>query len=346
MPDASNRLLSEHSGFEDLIRAAADHHGLLPVLVLRDYWATRVLRAVATDPAQQGKVLFKGGTSLSKGWHVINRFSEDIDLLLTGPDFGPMPTRPGERKQHFKALQARIEAETPLRLPDLTRMTGREEAFFYFRGDMNFNLRYPLPGETPVPQGLATDSLFIESGYRGGPHPHVRRPLRSLVAEFLDSQPAARATLATCRADLEPFDMDLLKPERTFAEKLLALHIDMVQGVDGARRVRTRHYYDVAQLFAQSEDVRACLQSGGLRSLVREAAVVSNTYWGTSLDPDTLDLRESPALSPSPEQIGVLTASYESANERALYFRDWIPFSEILARMAQLRDELARGGWR
>ncbi len=55
------------------------------------------------------------------------------------------------------------------------------------------------------------------------------------MAEFLDTQPEVRAELATIyAADLAPFEMDLLKPERTFAEKLLALHVDMSNGVEGA----------------------------------------------------------------------------------------------------------------
>ncbi len=104
---ARGAFLADFPEFTDLVRAAAAHHGLLPALVLKDYWVTRVLRAVAEDPAQRGRVLFKGGTSLSKGWRLIHRFSEDIDLLLTGSGFGPMPATTGARERHFKALRAR-----------------------------------------------------------------------------------------------------------------------------------------------------------------------------------------------------------------------------------------------
>lgn len=63
----SVRWLADVPEFEDAVRAAADHHGILPDLVRKDYWVTRVLRAIASDPAHAGRVLFKGGTSLSKG---------------------------------------------------------------------------------------------------------------------------------------------------------------------------------------------------------------------------------------------------------------------------------------
>jgi hypothetical protein len=260
---AEARWLAEAPEFEDAVRAAAEYHGLLPDLVRKDYWVTRVLRAIATDPAQQGRVVFKGGTSLSKGWRLIDRFSEDVDLLLTGPAYGPMPERAKDRERQFKALRASIEAQTPLRLPEQKTLTRDEWNFLYFRGDFHCNIRYALPGRRASRGGLHTDWLLVESGFRGGAQPHAIRPLTSLVAEFLETQPAARAALEPYAADLTPFTMDLLKPERTFVEKLLGLHAEMLKGEEGARAVSTRNYYDVAQLFTRSEDVRGAVQRIG-----------------------------------------------------------------------------------
>lgn len=70
--------LSDAPEFEDAIRSAAIHHGILPDLVRKDYWVTRVLQALATDLDHEGRVLFRGGTSLSKGWQLIDRISEDV----------------------------------------------------------------------------------------------------------------------------------------------------------------------------------------------------------------------------------------------------------------------------
>lgn len=188
--------LADAPEFEEVVRATASHHHILPELVVKDYWVTRVLRAIATDEAHAGYVLFKGGTSLSKGWHLIDRFSEDIDLLLTGPEFGPMPTGRTERERRFRALRRRIEAETPLRLPDQNTLTRDEWNFHYFRGDMHCNIRYSLPGRRAQREGLSADWLLVESGYRGGADPHAPRPITSLIVEFLKSQPVAQRALA------------------------------------------------------------------------------------------------------------------------------------------------------
>jgi len=235
-------------------------------------------------------------------------------------------------------LRSCIETATPLRLPDQRSLDRETWNFFYMRSEYHCNLRYPLPERVVDRRALNTDWLLVESGFRGGVQPHARRPLTSLLAEFIDTQSEARTALDDYDADLTPFEMDLLKPERTFVEKLLALHGWMSSGTEGARNVRTRHYYDLAQLHKRSGDVQKCIASGDLMLLVREAVAVSNEFWNAQLDADTLDLRNSPALSPSPEQTRILRASY--AAERALYYRDVMPFDEILATMADIRNAL------
>ncbi len=155
-------------------------------------------------------------------------------LTSCSPDwpFSPRPGSQGVRERHFKEVRARIDADTPLRLPDQATLSREEWAFYYLRSDKHRNLRYPLPGRQAIPRGPSVDSLLVEAGYRGGVRPHARRTLSSLVAEFVAAQPAARAELAVYTADLAPFEMDLLKPERTFAEKLLLLHVNIVDGVE------------------------------------------------------------------------------------------------------------------
>ena len=71
---------SDHPEFRDLLRAAAEALNLPIWIVEKDYYVTRALRALSEQIGDQ--FLFKGGTSLSKAWKLIERFSEDIDLLF------------------------------------------------------------------------------------------------------------------------------------------------------------------------------------------------------------------------------------------------------------------------
>jgi predicted nucleotidyltransferase component of viral defense system len=82
--------LCEHSDFEQAILRAAEHfkpRGLRAAIIEKDYYVTEALRQVAN--AAGDHIIFKGGTSLSKGWGLIDRFSEDIDLFLDPKSFEP-----------------------------------------------------------------------------------------------------------------------------------------------------------------------------------------------------------------------------------------------------------------
>ncbi|MXZ72335.1 MAG: nucleotidyl transferase AbiEii/AbiGii toxin family protein [Acidobacteria bacterium] len=82
--------LFEHRDFAQIVLEAAEHfreRGLRPALVEKDYYVTEVLRIIASTIGE--KVIFKGGTSLSKGWNLIDRFSEDIDVFLDPAAFEP-----------------------------------------------------------------------------------------------------------------------------------------------------------------------------------------------------------------------------------------------------------------
>jgi len=82
--------LYEHRDFQQAILQAAEHfrgRGLRPAIIEKDYYVTEALRIIA---ASGDKVIFKGGTSLAKGWNLIQRFSEDIDIFLDPAAFKPV----------------------------------------------------------------------------------------------------------------------------------------------------------------------------------------------------------------------------------------------------------------
>ena len=82
--------LFEHPDFDQAVLRATEHfqsRGLRPAIIEKDYYVTEALRIIAATAGD--KVIFKGGTSLAKGWNLIQRFSEDIDLFLDPLAFNP-----------------------------------------------------------------------------------------------------------------------------------------------------------------------------------------------------------------------------------------------------------------
>ena len=104
--------LFEHPDFEQAIIRAAEHfsyRGLRPAIIEKDYYVTESLRILAQTVSDT--IIFKGGTSLSKGWNLIQRFSEDIDLFLD-----PLAFQPPLGKKAIDRELKRLRSRRPLRL--------------------------------------------------------------------------------------------------------------------------------------------------------------------------------------------------------------------------------------
>lgn len=100
----------EHRDFEQVVLQAAEYfrgQGLRPALIEKDYYVTEALRIIAATVGD--KVIFKGGTSLSKGWNLIQRFSEDIDIFLDPRAFEPVLAKRGIDLSQL-AVQADVTA--------------------------------------------------------------------------------------------------------------------------------------------------------------------------------------------------------------------------------------------
>lgn len=67
--------------FSDAIRAASEHLNIAAIYIEKDYWITKILQQLSRTP-QSNNIVWKGGTSLSKGYGLIDRFSSDIDIAV------------------------------------------------------------------------------------------------------------------------------------------------------------------------------------------------------------------------------------------------------------------------
>jgi hypothetical protein len=150
--------LYEHPDFEQAILRAAEHfggRGLLPAVIEKDYYVTEALRIISVTAGD--KVIFKGGTSLSKGWNLIQRFSEDIDIFLDPLAFKPTLGKSGIDRQ-LKKLRDAVVAHPTLTFIEKESQTiggfGRNDRFSYTQ-------RFGGPGEV-------ANRVFIEAGAASG----------------------------------------------------------------------------------------------------------------------------------------------------------------------------------
>lgn len=225
-------LHTDEEAFREAVRATAGALGMQETFVEKDYWVTWVLRNLA-DSEWAGQVVFKGGTSLSKAYRLVERFSEDVDLAL----IRPAGATPAALKRLLGQVHHAAAGELP-EMPGLGSKRGKNRLVYH---------RYPQLFTAAIP--VATEYLLLEITAFGRPNPHVRLPLISYVGEQLLATGYAAAVV---EYGLAEFGFNVLSLERTFAEKILALvrasYADN-PAAEAGRKVR--HLYDLHHLIGQ-----------------------------------------------------------------------------------------------
>lgn len=244
-----------------LVAATAESLGVDPAFVEKDFWAIEVLRAVTrprtiptkSDDVQDVVVIFKGGTSLSRVYALVERFSEDVDVLVRFPNDASAKSKDGA----LKAVCADVQAYLGL--------TSDQCALVTSSTGVKRNIRFHHP--TRSTSAALSRGVLLEMGTRGGTHPSQRHWLRSLAADYAVARLGESADTWN---EFQPFELDVLSPERTLLEKLAALHDagSRVDRDDGALLKAGRHYYDVHKLLSDA-GTRANLEALGRVGIIQ-----------------------------------------------------------------------------
>jgi len=209
--------------FEQVILRASDFLGIEAGIIEKDYYVTLFLKDIVE---KQPDIIFKGGTSLSKCYKLISRFSEDIDLNIESDK----RTTEGQRKQLKRNILSVVDdLELELLNPDEVR--SRREFNRYV-------IKYPVTIET----GYLKPQLIVETAVYIRSYPNCNMKASSLVYDYL----AECGYLDLIESyNLSPFEIRVQSAERTFIDKLYALGDYYLSG---AIAEHSRHIYDVYKL--------------------------------------------------------------------------------------------------
>lgn len=318
--------LFEHPDFEQAIIRAAEHfrsRGLRESIIEKDYFVTEALRIIEREAGD--KVIFKGGTSLSKGWNLIQRFSEDIDIFLDPASFDPPLGKKGIDRE-LKKLRDIVGQH-----PGLTFVDQESQTIGGFGRNDRFEYRQRFAGT-----GDIQNRVFIEVGTASGTQPTERVKLQSYVGQFLQE------TGVTLGADDEgSFEMRLLHFRRTFVEKMFAIHGKVEAFKQTGRPIGgyARHFYDLFCL-ADRPEVLAMLQSEEYGEIKADYDKISAEYFHRSyVPPPGMTFSVSNALFPPGELQAPLAAEFERQC-RVLCFGDFPTWDEVQARFDDIRKFL------
>jgi hypothetical protein len=316
------------------IEQAAIHRNVSPIIMEKDFWVCWLL-GILFDSEFAKHLVFKGGTSLSKVFGVIDRFSEDIDLSLS-PTFLNLPEAGATRNQANKWMtKAENACEISVRtqiMPALEStvvgVLGKSErARFEFMKDPNTNspvLFFHYPSSQPTGFEYLKRSVKLEFGSLTDQQPISYHTIRPWVAEVI---PAA---FPDWRCKVVALGVD-----RTFWEKATILHTEYYRPSDKPTPDRfSRHYADTAAL-ANHPVAMGAINQQDLRNRV---VLWKSQFFGSSWANYDLAKPGTFRLIPRTERLSALERDYQLM--RDMYLTKPVSFDEVLTILSNLEHQI------
>ena len=214
--------------FEQLILRTSESLGIKAEIIEKDYYVTLFLKELVTISPD---IIFKGGTSLSKCYHLIDRFSEDIDLNIE------TETKPSEsRRKHLKSSIVSVIDKLGFTLTNPENVRSR----------MDYN-RYIIDYPSVLGASYLKEMLIVETAVYQRAYPTVRKTAGSLIYDFLSANGFDDFIK---QYSLEPFELNVQSAERTMIDKLYALADYYLAGTTAEH---SRHIYDIYKLLSVVE---------------------------------------------------------------------------------------------
>ena len=322
---------------KDLLETAAERSGRSPHLLEKDVWVVWALSALFRS-GLGSYLTFKGGTSLSKAYKVIDRFSEDIDLTydirrligdLVG-ESGEIPHSLSQAKKWTKAVRERlphwVEADV---LPMLSQAMADDGIIAeLFIGGAEKNSLYISYAPTKIGTGYVAPQIHMEFGARSTGEP---REAIFVECDFASLFPGITFPEAT------PLVMQM---ERTFWEKATAAHVFCLQNRLRGERF-SRHWYDIAKL-AQSARLMASFPAKEYGELVvahKNIFFAEKDQFGVFIEyADCLHGRLK--LVPSGAAYEVLAEDYAKMVEDGILLQNAKDFRWLMAECAQIEQRI------
>lgn len=219
--------------FKQTLRAASQHLDIKLEFVEKDYWITLVLNRLSKSKYVNESV-FKGGTSLSKGYNLIDRFSEDVDIAIINDK--------GKTGNEIKTIIRTIEKEIT---PDLNELqvegvTSKGSRF-----------RKSVFEYIPTEKDNFNNKLIVEINSFANPYPFQRLTIQSMVFDFL-MQTSNEKYIE--QFNLQSFEVNVLSKEQTLLEKMVSLiRFSYKENTIESISEKIRHFYDLYYLMKNPE---------------------------------------------------------------------------------------------
>jgi hypothetical protein len=327
----SERLRDHPDDLDALVGVTSEALGMPAVYVEKDFWVTEVLRAASAERTitlPDGSLspvtfTFKGGTSLSRVFGIVDRFSEDVDLLAEFPAEASLNARHKVLKAVDEAVRSHLGlANDQVAVGSSTTGVKRYTTYAYPTGSQAPSLK---------------EGVLLELGSRGGTQPSAPHQFRSLIADHaitvLDDDESAWEEFAS-------FNVNALAPERTLFEKLAAVHDAASRNDTAALLKHGRHFYDIHRL-VENEQVTGVLEAISpadkqrLIDDIEQQSVAAG--FSSTIRPDD-GYASSPAFDPKHSSRDAIETGYNAAQQ--LIYGELVSLDEAVASVYRVQHLL------
>jgi hypothetical protein len=301
--------------------------GIKPYYLEKDIWICWVLRELFNLSI---KMAFKGGTSLSKCFGIIDRFSEDVDVTIDFREFMPNMDISKESKTSLKNKREKIKEKVndyvintviPM-LQNAFAIEFNEQLKYKFEDGEKLYIYYPTVFEQKI-DDYVKNNVLIEFGGSNKTEPseeHVVKPYLNLDGLLL---PTATVWVYS--------------PLRTFWEKVTLIHVECHRGrlIEAPDRL-SRHWYDLAKLS------KSWVKSEALKdtALLHDVLQVKKAFFNASYaNYDKCENKEF-SLIPNDKEIKKLKSDYLKMIEAEMFLNEPEKFETIIEELSYLQELL------
>ncbi len=318
-------------GIQHLILSGAESKLNIPAIILeKDIWICWFLKELFVLPTNMA---FKGGTSLSKAYNLINRFSEDVDITIDYRFFLPnLDLNQSISRSALKKLDIQLKIQlkqyvNEVILPHLQQRLKANFSSETFKTILNENgeqltIYYPTLFKE-IPGSYLQSSVLLEFGGRNSIEPSQDCKISALLAQ------------AVTELELPNAQVRVLSPLRTFWEKATLIHVECHRNrLSNSPERLSRHWYDLALLARNSIGQQALTNRILLEDVVRHKKAFFNAAY-THYDKC---LTNQFQLIPRDDELEKLNDDYTNMVSAGMFSGEAPNFSEIINTLKKLEQ--------
>ncbi|NDP22684.1 MAG: nucleotidyl transferase AbiEii/AbiGii toxin family protein [Paludibacter sp.] len=318
----------------EILNQVNNQTGLQTDAIEKDWWVTITLKAIFSSKYAP-YLVFKGGTSLSKAYNLIERFSEDIDLSIDRTLLGFKGELSNTqikklRKASGQFIIGAFIEELIIQLEQL----GVKQTSYKIITDENIDdtsdpHRIELEYKSVVQEGeYIPQRVIIELGARALLEPNEQKTIHSIIGQMYPEQSFT----------IPPFEVVVVLPTKTFLEKIMLLHEEFLKPIENIRHLRlSRHLYDIEKLMDHQYGQEAIKDKELFETLVQHRSKYSPVR-GISYDyhtPKTIN------FIPPPQIIELWKKDYQAMQEFMIY-GETLEFDKLIERLKELKERFTK----